>query len=588
MQQFIGAYIRKLRREQNMTQSELGGTAFSKSYVSAVESNKLVPSKEALKHFALGLGMPEDYFWSMAQQVDTETWSALPEISSALRPEALSTFVSTRIALLEPLFEQPDSLELKALEKNFSLAEDMQALLTLPDQAHYAFFRALLARAKKDYAGAIEALEQALGCETHALHTMRILYEMSKCYLQLSLPQIALIYITRARRVALQEASSPGDTSLLFGIELDGGYISLLLGMYQQALTCFEQAQSYLNARQPMGLVGRLYWGLGYSTYALAYQRAYAGSVAREEIERLYQRGLTYLLQSRNIAQMSGDLREERGRRLTLALVQLDWSAWRWRHIPQEERQERQNGVLFQASISGLLDDASEQCRQVLAGFQEQVESSAEDRHEQNESMWVALALLIRISIQRTLLAHRQGYESTFRRERAFASSLCQQALEACADPALLETIAWNVGKLTDVSTALSFTDTPHLPQWPSVLEKHAQAVERGHAEVYFAAGEAAQLLGRTSDSPDFIRICYASADRYLLRALNDFKVTQKQSQFDGGYLARFYQRYTFLIEDRLNEETIQAQDVAQMACSLLTLCKQQMQGMQEPRLPSC
>jgi len=41
IQQPIGLYIRQLRRERSLTQSELGETHFSKSYVSAVERGEL-------------------------------------------------------------------------------------------------------------------------------------------------------------------------------------------------------------------------------------------------------------------------------------------------------------------------------------------------------------------------------------------------------------------------------------------------------------------------------------------------------------------------------------------------------------------
>ena len=69
MQQSIGEFIRQTRRQQNITQSELGGTRFSKSYVSAVECNKIAPSSGALDFFAQQLGQPDGYFTSLAQQV---------------------------------------------------------------------------------------------------------------------------------------------------------------------------------------------------------------------------------------------------------------------------------------------------------------------------------------------------------------------------------------------------------------------------------------------------------------------------------------------------------------------------------------
>src|SRR5215469_6755439 len=65
--QYVGEYIRQIRREQNLTQTELGGTRFSKSYVSAVERNKISPSHEALRFFAEQLAQPADYFTTLAR-----------------------------------------------------------------------------------------------------------------------------------------------------------------------------------------------------------------------------------------------------------------------------------------------------------------------------------------------------------------------------------------------------------------------------------------------------------------------------------------------------------------------------------------
>src|SRR5947199_10837343 len=73
MQQTIGEFIRQTRRQQNITQSELGGTRFSKSYVSAVERNKITASSEALGFFAEQLSQPPNYFTSLFQQVGSGT-----------------------------------------------------------------------------------------------------------------------------------------------------------------------------------------------------------------------------------------------------------------------------------------------------------------------------------------------------------------------------------------------------------------------------------------------------------------------------------------------------------------------------------
>ena len=67
MQQPVGEIIRQLRRQRSMTQTELGGDRFSKSYVSAVERDKIVPSMDALRYFAEQLDQSRDYFLLLIQ-----------------------------------------------------------------------------------------------------------------------------------------------------------------------------------------------------------------------------------------------------------------------------------------------------------------------------------------------------------------------------------------------------------------------------------------------------------------------------------------------------------------------------------------
>ena len=84
MQQPIGDFIRQIRRQHNLTQSELGGTRFSKSYVSAVERNKIASSPEALRFFAEQLDQPDDYFTSLVQQVDHMRQLSMPDVPGLL------------------------------------------------------------------------------------------------------------------------------------------------------------------------------------------------------------------------------------------------------------------------------------------------------------------------------------------------------------------------------------------------------------------------------------------------------------------------------------------------------------------------
>ncbi|MFL6040714.1 MAG: helix-turn-helix domain-containing protein, partial [Gaiellales bacterium] len=48
----VGERVRELRRARGLTQAELGGSRFSKEYVSQVELGKTRPSAAALESFA--------------------------------------------------------------------------------------------------------------------------------------------------------------------------------------------------------------------------------------------------------------------------------------------------------------------------------------------------------------------------------------------------------------------------------------------------------------------------------------------------------------------------------------------------------
>src|SRR5437764_1362780 len=69
-EQSIGESIRQLRRQQNLTQSELGGERYSKSYISALERDKITPSFQALQFFAEQLRMPDGYFTTLFEQTE--------------------------------------------------------------------------------------------------------------------------------------------------------------------------------------------------------------------------------------------------------------------------------------------------------------------------------------------------------------------------------------------------------------------------------------------------------------------------------------------------------------------------------------
>ena len=561
MQQSIGSLIRQQRRAQNLTQSELGEGSFSKSYVSAVEKNKLTPSLAALKHFASRLGETDDYFVVLTQQTRREISLALQEMEESaqgVRP------LPEKAALLDLLLEQTDSPHFQAPESFFLLSADFLGRLSLPQQAQYHFLRGRMLHSKTRYAEAIQACEVALAFANRPGLRAAILNELAACYLLAGLPQAALSYASRAHQIVAHETSLSAPSMLSFAVEMHCGKACLALSMYRNALEYFERARTALNAQQNMQEAGFLYWSLGYCTYALAFQQACSQNV--EETENQFQRALSYLLQSCTLAQMSGDVREFRQRNMTLAMVQLDLAAWRrWSGRTGEASSAKK---LAQVTLHSLLENTSELCRQVLLSFKGEWSLADSPVSEQKSTVSIALSLLIRATAQKALLAHEQGYESLFQREQSFATALCQRVLDASLDEALLETLLWSVDNKAEPFPAYSSPPLPHLPTpLPQEVEED-RFILLSQAEIYWAAGEVAEMLARTSQTPDFIDQCYTRAETCFLRALET--LTRVGQHEDGGYLARAYQRYASLLEERTDKQ----QRTGQAISTLAACCK--------------
>ena len=201
---------------------------------------------------------------------------------------------------------------------------------------------------------------------------------MGHTYYQTSSYHTALSYHSRALNLLQSGSSNLTGTPLQFKLELHCGDDCLALGAYKQACEYYELARSHMNAERDMKTAALLYLSLGYCTYALIWQKAAQVTpenkrAALEEMEVQLQLAISFLVQSRSVCQVSYDRMGETRARLALALAELDMST-RKRHLAQEEIQGE--GKEFSATCASLLDDAEEQCRQVLLGLQDSADYS--------------------------------------------------------------------------------------------------------------------------------------------------------------------------------------------------------------------
>ena len=583
MQEGIGEYIRQARRQRNLTQTELGGDRFSKSYVSAVERNKIAPSPDALKFFAGQLEQSEEYFITMFAQAESAAQLASTNGSSVAGTRN-RTPLEDELALLDTLLENTEFHSFPVHYKQLPmLSPDAIALLPPARQARYYFLLGLIAQENNNLSTALYALERALMLAP-ARHYPAILDELGNNYYLAGAYHTALNYYLRALFSLQKDASNGASVSMLFKIELHCGKAYHALGAYREACEHYEGARTYLNSQHDMKSAGVLYWGLGCCTYELLQQELALVDPSKsrftlEEIERQYQRAISFLIQSRSVYQVSGDRNWEATVRLTLALVLLDFTNWR----EGIAKNKTDYGAKLPASnVNTLLQDAEEQCREVLMSWQEPSNGTETASVELDPAAYIALAYLIRVYVERAALARQGGYTDTAYREQTMAAYLCQKTLGLSFD----EVVSWShLQDAVSMDAERLVHRSPSLPHFPMQVASAdiASPGPTGQVEIFYAAGTVAEELGRAATSQGYASDCYARADQFYEAALDIARSVVASRESDPGYLIRCYQRCVALLEERagvapeLYEETTN---------SLLSLLKNALYQLQFPLLP--
>lgn len=572
----LGGHIRQLRREHNLTQTALGGERFSKSYVSASERGKIMPSPKALKFFAEQLGQLSDYFITLSTGVDgNRRFTQLDEAGPSLAPD--SPTLREELHLLDILLQQAEYREFSAEQEYLSLSQETLAQLSPDRQGRYSFLRGLMAQRNGQYAASIPALESALAlCPLK--YRPAILDELGVNYALLHAYPVALEYHLRALQTLQDEGGDDGQAAMLFRVALHCGNDCLAIGDYQQAFQHFELAHVHLNAEHDMRSAGLLYWGLGYCTYALAYQMAWSASSSTDEtpeaIDQQFHQAISY--QSRSIYQVSGDHKEEAQIRLSFIMMSLDLCSYRKR-LTQESTARKEDALSSpSAYISSLLDTATEECLQVMMNCQKWHDIPAFSPVERTTALATALAYLVRIALLRAALAREGGLADTAYLERAVAAQLCQQALDALRDGEFPETLIRRAKSLShgEDPAALQFTSLPRLPDL-SAGSEFTLCSPAGQSEIYFAAGAVAEEFGRSATTPDYASDCYEQADRCFQSALGLAEQGETGQGKDPGYLPRAYQRCIGILEERLQV----AQDLEAASRSFLSILKRGLFG---------
>lgn len=583
MTEGIGEYIRQARRQRNLTQTELGGNRFSKSYVSAIERNKIPPSPDALKFFAEQLEQSEDYFTTMfVQSGSTGSLSSMNELN--LLGTGNRTIQEDELTLLDTLLENTEFHSFPVHYKQMPmLSPDAIALLPPAKQARYYFLLGLIAQENNSLSTALYALERALMLAP-ARHYPAILDELGSNYYLAEAYQTALNYYLRALH-SLQKGSMNGaPVSLLFKVELHCGNAYRALGAYQEACEHYERARTHLSSQHDMKSAGVLYWGLGYSTYELIQQEMLLADPAKshftqEEIERQYQRAISFLMQGRSVYQVSGDRKGEITVRLTIALVTLDYSMWRRGIFAARTDDEVKRTAL---KTTSLLQSAEEECRQVLMDWEELSRHADSSSIKLEPTVYVALAYLIRVYVERAALARLDGYDDTVNRERTVASHLCREILKLFASEDFQGSHLQNALAIDVQNLAYQSASLPHFPEVPDGVVKVSRS-PIGQTELFYSAGTVAEELGRSAAKQQYARECYTRADQFYQAALDSARAVITARESDPGYLIRCYQRCVAMLEERMEGAPNLYEERTN---SLLTLLKNALYQLQFPLLP--
>lgn len=559
MQTPISEYIRQLRRQRRMTQAELGGEHFSKSYVSAVEREKIVPSYEALRFFAEQLDQSIDYLRQIADQtvyIPQSTTQLVPSLplENANEPDESNELLDIVLEGIE-LPHASFSQEIAALP--------LETLLRLPPQkqARYCLMKGLILQEQGKLEDANLLLERAL-ILSPAQHQPAILDALGTNFALGFIYQTALSYHQRALHLLELDEHDKRTSALFLKVQLHCGDDYRALSIHTKALEQYEHARQSLRSSSNMEIAGQVYIGLGYCTYASIYQEPGSTTFSYEEKERLLQRATSFLLQGRTLYQVSSNQMGESKARLLHAIVLLAICSLR-RQTALQQTQDITSIKSLQCAT--FLDEAEEQCNQVLLSWNEPILTSDQIPPELEVVLYTALASLTRVYMQRASVARLEKYSDTALRDRAQATYLCQRILDTLTASELLHSLLGEVLILGD-GDMYRMQVLPRLPDTNNNWLTHNPI---SVAAIFAAAGEVAEELGRAATTPAYASDCYVHASKCFKASLHIERQATFSKEYDRSFFMRNYQHYIILIEERLQFAPALIEETGKMVIDL-------------------
>ncbi|HEY7356380.1 MAG TPA: helix-turn-helix transcriptional regulator, partial [Ktedonobacterales bacterium] len=293
--EIIGERVRQARIAANLTQQELAGGTYSKSYISAVERGKMTPSFQALRLLGERLNRPISFFLGEGV-VDPETLAqssaaayALPDDERQQREkEARQMLIEAEAWLRKDQAEK--ALTVLQVETNAP-----PAALPLTERPRWywlAGWAGVWGHRQAEAIGwlgrGLEVVEaaraQARAAQRGRLGEMaeRIRYFLGACYYDLAQPAKA-----RENHLRCLAAITDGvvtDPELTFLIYKALGNDNSMLGRYQDAILFFQRACKLADDLNEPRQRGLTYWGLA-QTYMASDDLFRAEAAFREAVD---------------------------------------------------------------------------------------------------------------------------------------------------------------------------------------------------------------------------------------------------------------------------------------------------------------
>lgn len=264
--QIIAERLRIARFAVDMTQQELAGTEFSKSYISAIERGRVIPSIPALTLLAQRLGITIAFLLGEV---------ASPQIPSEQQRAAREEAAMLQLGRAEALIRQDQPQA--AWEE---LGDEPSDDLSVKQRVTWYWLAGWALRLVRRHEEAIHFLKRGLGLAEPLLHQgppdqqdqLRQLVEWLHCFLGVIYCVQSQVYLAlKEHRRGLDAIGEQRITNPEFKFLVYKGLGSeyLALGRYQEAIAYYKQAINQAKNLNDTIQLGSTYWGLG-----VAYQES--------------------------------------------------------------------------------------------------------------------------------------------------------------------------------------------------------------------------------------------------------------------------------------------------------------------------